>query len=73
MFIQSTISTAYGRRLVAPPSPIRIPTDPARAMTLACRVDREADAELQAGHHVAADRLAHLAYELRARAAGGRL
>jgi len=73
MFTYPKLSTFYGYVRAAEPDRIVIPTDPACAMTMAARVDREADAELQAGHHVAADRLAHLAYELRARAVGGRL
>ncbi len=39
--------------------------DPLNRLPLAIRLDREADAELQAGHHGRAEHLAHRAEALR--------
>ncbi len=72
MFIQSTISTAYGRRLVAPPSPVVIPTDPGAALVFAVRADHAADEALHAGRFMQAERLSHAAFEARCRAEGRR-
>jgi len=40
-------------------------TPPTRVLQAAFRLDRQADAELALGRHAAAERLAHLAAELR--------
>lgn len=56
--------TRQGRDATFPsmPYPIRLHVQP---LDLAQRLLREADAELFAGHHAAAERLAHRAAELR--------
>lgn len=70
MHLHSILPTAFGPRLAAHPSRPPIPTVPAAALRLARDLDREADLLLSQGKHAAADRLAHLAFELRARVAG---
>lgn len=44
---------------------LRQPVEHFASSALASRLDRAADAELQLGHHVAAEQLAHKAAELR--------
>lgn len=68
-----SISTSYGPRLARHPQKRHIPNDPARLLQAAFNLDREADWQLSQGRPDDADRLSHLAFELRARAAGGRL
>ena len=70
--ISSTIRTSYGTRLARPPRPLVIPSQPAAAMAFARRLDREADVLLAQGRQEVAERLSHLAFEARCRAAGGR-
>lgn len=62
------IATAFGARLAGHLSHPPLPSAPAAALAFACDLDRQADLLLSEGKHGAADRLAHLAYELRARA-----
>jgi hypothetical protein len=69
--LHSTFPTAFGPRLAAHPCRPPIPTAPAAALRFARDLDRQADFLLSEGKHAAADRLAHLAFELRARIAGG--
>ena len=71
MFI-SRIHTAYGSRLAVPPKPINIPSDPIAALAFATRADREADQLLAEGRFLQAERLSHLALEMRCRATGVR-
>ena len=70
MYISSTLPTAYGPRLTSSPPPLSIPTDPAAALTLAATLDRQADLHLSEGRTGHADRLAHLALDVRCRALG---
>ncbi len=71
--MQATISTFYGSRLAAQPSPIVIPRDPIAASRFAWQADHAADEALKEGRFVQAERLSHAALEARLRAAGGRL
>ena len=67
-----TVSTAYGPRLAfAPVSPF-LPSDPAAALAKAARLDLEATLHQNEGRGWHADRLSHLALELRCRATGER-
>ncbi len=70
MHLPSTFPTSFGPRRVAFPTRLPIPTASAAALRFACDLDRQADLLLSHGKHAAADRLAHLADELRARVAG---
>lgn len=72
MYISSTIQTAYGPRLASSPLPLLIPNDPAAALALAASLDRQADLHLSEGRAGHADRLAHLALDVRCRALGVR-
>ena len=72
MYISSTISTAYGPRLASSPSPLVIPDDTAAALALAATLDRQADLHLSEGRTGHADRLSHLALDVRCRALGVR-
>ena len=65
-------TTAAGPWLAFYPVPYAIPADPAAALVFASFHDRWADALLAEGRTDAAERAAHLAYEARCRAAGGR-
>lgn len=72
MFIPSKISTAYGRRLAAPPRPLLIPTAPEAAARFAIEADHAADEAMNAGRFGLAEKLSHAALEARARAEGCR-
>ena len=67
-----TNSTFYGPRLAAPPVRHPMPADPVAALTHAAWLDRLADLHMNEGRGPHADRLAHLALELRCQALGGR-
>ena len=69
MDIPFTFPTTFGPRLCGHKSRPALPTTPNAALAVACDLDRQADLHLAEGRHGTADRLAHLAYELRARAA----
>ncbi len=72
MYISSTLPTAYGPRLISSPAPLSMPADPAAALVLAATLDRQADFHLSEGRTGHADRLSHVALELRCRALGVR-
>lgn len=72
MHIATTLPTAYGPRLASAPAPLVIPRDPAAALALAATLDREADLHQNEGRAFHADRLSHLALEVRCRATGKR-
>ncbi len=59
--------TSAGRRMACKPRAIVIPRDPTDAMAFAVAADRRADLLLAEGRWLQADRLAHAAYEARAR------
>ena len=62
--------TAYGDRPASAPASLLIPTDPAAALAKASRADLEATLHQNERRTRHADRLSHLALELRCRAAG---
>ena len=64
--------TAGGPRLTNHPAPLVIPRDRAAALVFAQHCDLRADLLLSEGCTIQAERLAHLALELRTRALGGR-
>ena len=70
--LHSTFPTTFGPRFAAHPFRPPVPTAPAAVLRFACDLDRKADVLLSEGKHAAADRLAHLAFELRAHIAGYR-
>ena len=72
MFISHRLPTAYGYSLSNEPRGVVIPSDPLDALHFASVIDRRSDACLAEGRTVQAERLAHLAFEARARAMGGR-
>ena len=72
MNISATFPTAYGPRLASTPAPLLIPADPAAALALAATLDRQADLHLSEGRTAHADRLSHLALDLRCRVTGAR-
>lgn len=67
-----TISISYGPRLSTFQVPYSTPPDPVAVLTHAAWLDRLADLHMNEGRGLHADRLAHLALELRCRAVGGR-
>lgn len=68
----NTFPTAYGPRLASTPAPLIIPTDPAAVLARAALLERLADLHQNEGRTWHADRLSHLALELRCRATGDR-
>lgn len=68
----NTLPTTYGPRLVSDPAPLAIPSDPAAALAKAAMLERLADLHQNEGRGWHADRLSHLALELRCRALGVR-
>lgn len=72
MHIPLTMHTAAGPRLASPPDASTIPPDPAVALAKAALLERMADLHQSEGRTWHADRLSHLALELRCRAAGQR-
>lgn len=67
-----TISTFYSPRLTTPAAARTFPTDSIAAFAEAAHWDRVADLHLSEGRGAQADRLSHLALELRCRALGAR-
>ena len=67
-----TISISYGFRLSTPQVSYSTPPDHVAVLTHAVWLDRLADLHMNEGRGLHADRLAHLALELRCRAVGGR-
>lgn len=59
-----------GSRLMAQPSHLTIPSDPAEALVFARYHDRRADLLLSEGRTIQAEAAAQLAFEARARALG---
>ena len=72
MFIARTFPTTAGPRLASHPALLAIPCQPADALASAAKLDRQADLHLFEGRAGHADRLSHLALELRCRTLGGR-
>ena len=71
--MNNTLPTAYGPRLASAPAPLLIPTDPAAAaLAKAALLDLEATLHQNEGRNFHADRLSHLALEMRCRATGAR-
>jgi hypothetical protein len=68
----NTLPTACGPRLASAPVPLTIPTDPAAALAKAALLEQLADLHQNEGRNWHADRLSHLALELRCRALGVR-
>ena len=68
----NTLSTAYGLRLAFARAPLNLPTDPTTALARAALLERLADPHQNEGRGWHADRLSHLALELRCRATGDR-
>lgn len=66
----SYFPTMYGPRLVSAPMPLVIPTDPPTLLAKAAMFERLADLHQNEGRGWHADRLSHLAFELRCRALG---
>jgi len=66
------ISTAHCPRLAYAPAPLLIPTDSAAALAKAALLDLEATLHQNEGRTFHADRLSHLALEMRCRATGVR-
>lgn len=66
----NTFFPYHGRWPAAAPVPPLVSADPASAMTKATRVDLEATLHQNEGRTWHADRLSHLALELRSRATG---
>ena len=64
----ATLSTTTGPRLAAYPAPLTVPGNPAEALAVASRLDQQADFLLSEGRTGQAERLAHLALEVRCRA-----
>ncbi len=68
----NTLPTAYGPRLAFAPAAPVIPADPAAALAKAALLDLQATLHQNEGRTWHADRLSHLALELRCRATGDR-
>ena len=66
----NTLSTSCGPRLAFTPAPLHFPTDPAAALTRAALLERLADLHQNEGRTLHADRLSHMALDLRCRALG---
>lgn len=64
----NTLSIAYGPRLAFAPVPLFLLADPAAALAKAALLERTADLHQNEGRGCHADRLSHLALELRCRA-----
>ena len=67
-----TFSTAFGPRLASAPAVLPFPADPAAALARAALLERLADLHQHEGRVWHADRLSHLALELRWQALGVR-
>ncbi len=65
------LPTTYDPRLTSTPIPLSTPADPGAALALAATLDRQADLQLSEGRTAHADRLSHLAFDVRCRAMGG--
>ncbi len=68
----NTLPTSYGPRLAFALMPHAIPADPAAALAKAALLDLHATLHQNDGDHRQADRLSHLALELRCQALGVR-
>ena len=66
----NTLPTAYGPRLASAPAAAPFPFDPAAALAKAALLERLTDLHQNEGRCWHADRLSHLALELRCRALG---
>ena len=65
------LPTSAGPHLAFAPRPLAFPSNPAAARALAADLDRRAILYLAEGRRELADRLAHAAFECRARAGKG--
>ena len=70
MFTHTTFLMATGERVDSNPVPLRIPLQPAAALAFAAKLDRQADFALAEGRTAQADRLSHMAHDLRCRVSG---
>lgn len=70
MFVHHRLPSSYSPIRVSAPALLAIPTIATAALEMADRLDRRADAELEAGNFAAADRLTVVAHAARARARG---
>lgn len=70
--MNALFSDSYGPRLASAPVPQIIPVAPAAALAKAALLDLQATLHQNGGDHRQADRLSHLAFELRCRALGVR-
>lgn len=68
----NTLPTVYGARLTSAPALLLIPTTLATILAKAASLERLADLHQSEGNNWHADRLSHLAFELRCRALGMR-
>ncbi len=68
----NSLPTSYAPRLASAPAPLAIPAHPAAILARAALLERLADLHQNEGRGWHADRLSHLALELRCRALGGR-
>lgn len=68
----NTLLASYGPRLAPAPTPLPVPNNPSAALAKAARLDLEATLHQNEGRTRHADRLSHLALELRCRVTGER-
>jgi len=68
----NTFPTAYGPRLASAPAPLLLRADPTDALAKAAGMERLADLHQNERRGWHADRLSHLALQLRCRALGVR-
>ncbi len=68
LFVLPLLSTMAGLRRASHPVPMVIPSQPDAALAMAATLNRQADVHLTEGRAEHADRLSHLALELRCRA-----
>lgn len=66
----NTLPTSYGPRLASAPAPLATPADPAAVLARAALLERLADLHQNEGRGWHADRLSHMAQDLRCRALG---